>query len=56
MDWLESIAKDDVGDFSENIEYYAKAVYWYVPKGLCIKCTSVLLECNGLSVLVNHTQ
>ncbi|XP_077325299.1 nuclear pore complex protein Nup107 [Lithobates pipiens] len=28
VDWLESIAKDDVGDFSENIEYYAKAVYW----------------------------
>ncbi|XP_068132812.1 nuclear pore complex protein Nup107 isoform X2 [Hyperolius riggenbachi] len=28
VDWLESIAKDDVEDFSENIEYYAKAVYW----------------------------
>ncbi|KAM4036684.1 nuclear pore complex protein Nup107 [Anomaloglossus baeobatrachus] len=28
VDWLESIAKDGVGDFSENIEYYAKAVYW----------------------------
>ncbi|KAM9311684.1 nuclear pore complex protein Nup107 [Gastrophryne carolinensis] len=28
VDWLESIAKDEVGDFSENIEYYAKAVYW----------------------------
>lgn len=28
VDWLESIAKDDVGDFSENIEFYAKAVYW----------------------------
>ncbi|XP_075065599.1 nuclear pore complex protein Nup107 [Mixophyes fleayi] len=28
VDWLESIAKDDVGEFSENIEFYAKAVYW----------------------------
>ncbi|KAM5171329.1 nuclear pore complex protein Nup107 isoform 1-T1 [Mantella aurantiaca] len=28
VDWLESIAKDEVGDFSENIEYYSKAVYW----------------------------
>ncbi|CAH2277846.1 nuclear pore complex Nup107 isoform X1 [Pelobates cultripes] len=28
VDWLESIAKDDVGDFSEKIEFYAKSVYW----------------------------
>ncbi|XP_067110338.1 nuclear pore complex protein Nup107 [Osmerus mordax] len=28
VDWLESIAKDDIGDFSDNIEYYAKSVYW----------------------------
>uniref|UniRef100_A0A8C5R1U3 Nuclear pore complex protein n=1 Tax=Leptobrachium leishanense TaxID=445787 RepID=A0A8C5R1U3_9ANUR len=28
VDWLESMAKDDVGDFSENIEFYAKSVYW----------------------------
>uniref|UniRef100_A0A8D0G5Q5 Nuclear pore complex protein n=1 Tax=Sphenodon punctatus TaxID=8508 RepID=A0A8D0G5Q5_SPHPU len=28
VDWLESIAKDDVGDFSDNIEFYAKSVYW----------------------------
>ncbi|XP_051547167.1 nuclear pore complex protein Nup107 [Myxocyprinus asiaticus] len=28
VDWLESIAKDEVGDFSDNIEYYAKSVYW----------------------------
>ncbi|XP_035384615.1 nuclear pore complex protein Nup107 [Electrophorus electricus] len=28
VDWLESIAKDDIGDFSDNIEYYAKTVYW----------------------------
>ncbi|CAB1330938.1 unnamed protein product, partial [Coregonus sp. 'balchen'] len=24
VDWLESIAKDEIGDFSDNIEYYAK--------------------------------
>ncbi|KAM4747248.1 nuclear pore complex protein Nup107 [Rhinophrynus dorsalis] len=28
VDWLESIAKDEVGDFSDKIEYYAKSVYW----------------------------
>uniref|UniRef100_A0A6I8N2M0 Nuclear pore complex protein n=1 Tax=Ornithorhynchus anatinus TaxID=9258 RepID=A0A6I8N2M0_ORNAN len=28
VDWLESIAKDDIGDFSGNIEFYAKTVYW----------------------------
>ncbi|XP_056604579.1 nuclear pore complex protein Nup107 [Triplophysa dalaica] len=28
VDWLESIAKDEMGDFSDNIEYYAKSVYW----------------------------
>ncbi|XP_033017626.1 nuclear pore complex protein Nup107 isoform X2 [Lacerta agilis] len=28
VDWLESIAKDEVGDFSDNIEFYAKSVYW----------------------------
>ncbi|KAM4615405.1 nuclear pore complex protein Nup107 [Polymixia lowei] len=28
VDWLESIAKDQMGDFSDNIEYYAKNVYW----------------------------
>ncbi|KAM3843222.1 nuclear pore complex protein Nup107 [Diretmus argenteus] len=28
VDWLESIAKDKIGDFSDNIEYYAKNVYW----------------------------
>ncbi|XP_015261194.1 PREDICTED: nuclear pore complex protein Nup107 [Gekko japonicus] len=28
VDWLESIAKDDIGDFSDNIEFYAKSVYW----------------------------
>ncbi|XP_069485822.1 nuclear pore complex protein Nup107 isoform X2 [Ambystoma mexicanum] len=28
VDWLESIAKDGVGDFSDNIEFYAKSVYW----------------------------
>ncbi|XP_056132105.1 nuclear pore complex protein Nup107 [Lampris incognitus] len=28
VDWLESIAKDQIGDFSDNIEYYAKNVYW----------------------------
>ncbi|XP_064417789.1 nuclear pore complex protein Nup107 isoform X1 [Latimeria chalumnae] len=28
VDWLESIAKDAVGDFSDNIEFYAKSVYW----------------------------
>uniref|UniRef100_A0A674A526 Nuclear pore complex protein n=1 Tax=Salmo trutta TaxID=8032 RepID=A0A674A526_SALTR len=27
VDWLESIAKDEIGDFSDNIEYYAKSVY-----------------------------
>uniref|UniRef100_UPI003AAFFE6B nuclear pore complex protein Nup107-like n=1 Tax=Centroberyx gerrardi TaxID=166262 RepID=UPI003AAFFE6B len=26
VDWLESIAKDQIGDFSDNIEYYAKNV------------------------------
>uniref|UniRef100_A0AAY4EK81 Nuclear pore complex protein n=1 Tax=Denticeps clupeoides TaxID=299321 RepID=A0AAY4EK81_9TELE len=25
VDWLESIAKDEIGDFSDNIEYYAKS-------------------------------
>ncbi|XP_043964210.1 nuclear pore complex protein Nup107 [Gambusia affinis] len=28
VDWLESIAKDQIGDFSDNIEYYAKNVCW----------------------------
>uniref|UniRef100_A0A8C5TXG4 Nuclear pore complex protein n=1 Tax=Malurus cyaneus samueli TaxID=2593467 RepID=A0A8C5TXG4_9PASS len=28
VDWLESIAKDEIGDFSDNIEFYAKTVYW----------------------------
>ncbi|XP_077400650.1 nuclear pore complex protein Nup107 isoform X2 [Vanacampus margaritifer] len=28
VDWLESIAKDQMGDFSDNIEYYAKSVCW----------------------------
>jgi nuclear pore complex protein Nup107 len=28
VDWLESLAKDEIGDFSENIEFYAKSVYW----------------------------
>ncbi|XP_013888337.1 nuclear pore complex protein Nup107 [Austrofundulus limnaeus] len=28
IDWLESIAKDQMGDFSDNIEYYAKNVCW----------------------------
>ncbi|KAI7814100.1 nuclear pore complex protein Nup107 [Triplophysa rosa] len=28
VDWLESIAKDEMGDFSDNIEYYAKSEYW----------------------------
>ncbi|KAG7320613.1 hypothetical protein KOW79_016466 [Hemibagrus wyckioides] len=28
VDWLESITKDEIGDFSDNIEYYAKSVYW----------------------------
>uniref|UniRef100_A0A3B5LW09 Nuclear pore complex protein n=1 Tax=Xiphophorus couchianus TaxID=32473 RepID=A0A3B5LW09_9TELE len=27
VDWLESIAKDQIGDFSDNIEYYAKNVW-----------------------------
>lgn len=30
VDWLESIAKDEIGDFSDNIEFYAKTVYWWV--------------------------
>lgn len=28
VDWLESIAKDQIGVFSDNIEYYAKNVCW----------------------------
>lgn len=28
VDWLESIAKDEISDFSDNIEYYAKSVCW----------------------------
>ncbi|CAK6980403.1 nuclear pore complex protein Nup107 [Scomber scombrus] len=28
VDWLESIARDQVGVFSDNIEYYAKNVCW----------------------------
>ncbi|KAG7454659.1 hypothetical protein MATL_G00262070 [Megalops atlanticus] len=28
VDWLESIAKDEVGDFADNIEFHAKSVYW----------------------------
>lgn len=28
VDWLESIAKDEIGDFSDNIEFYARSVYW----------------------------
>ncbi|KAM9705159.1 nuclear pore complex protein Nup107 [Menidia menidia] len=28
VDWLESIARDQIGDFSDNIEYYAKNVCW----------------------------
>ncbi|XP_061523794.1 nuclear pore complex protein Nup107 isoform X1 [Phycodurus eques] len=28
VDWLENIAKDQMGDFSDNIEYYAKNVCW----------------------------
>uniref|UniRef100_A0A4W6C3Q8 Nuclear pore complex protein n=1 Tax=Lates calcarifer TaxID=8187 RepID=A0A4W6C3Q8_LATCA len=28
VDWLECIAKDQIGDFSDNIEYYAKNVCW----------------------------
>ena len=28
VDWLESIAKDEIGNFSDNIEFYAKSVYW----------------------------
>lgn len=31
VDWLESIAKDQIGDFSDNIEYYAKNVCWWAP-------------------------
>uniref|UniRef100_A0A674A361 Nuclear pore complex protein n=1 Tax=Salmo trutta TaxID=8032 RepID=A0A674A361_SALTR len=26
--YIISIAKDEIGDFSDNIEYYAKSVYW----------------------------
>ncbi|KAA0721130.1 Nuclear pore complex protein [Triplophysa tibetana] len=28
VDWLESIAKDKIEDFSDNIEYYTKSEYW----------------------------
>ncbi|XP_029016578.1 nuclear pore complex protein Nup107 isoform X2 [Betta splendens] len=28
VDWLENIAKDQIRDFSDNIEYYAKNVCW----------------------------
>uniref|UniRef100_A0A8C2VLJ3 Nuclear pore complex protein n=1 Tax=Chinchilla lanigera TaxID=34839 RepID=A0A8C2VLJ3_CHILA len=28
VDWLESIAKEEIGDFPDNIEFYAKSVYW----------------------------
>ncbi|KAK5849388.1 hypothetical protein PBY51_009034 [Eleginops maclovinus] len=28
VDWLESIAKDQIGNFADNIEYYAKNVCW----------------------------
>ncbi|XP_061085410.1 nuclear pore complex protein Nup107 [Conger conger] len=28
VDWLESIAKDDIGDFSDNIEFHSKSVCW----------------------------
>ncbi|XP_068162736.1 nuclear pore complex protein Nup107 isoform X2 [Antennarius striatus] len=28
VDWLESIAQDQIGGFSDNIEYYAKDVCW----------------------------
>ncbi|XP_061839572.1 nuclear pore complex protein Nup107 [Nerophis lumbriciformis] len=28
VDWLESIAKDQIGAFSDNIEFYAKNVCW----------------------------
>lgn len=28
VDWLESISKDQIGDFSDNIEFYAKNVCW----------------------------
>ncbi|RXM36514.1 Nuclear pore complex protein Nup107 [Acipenser ruthenus] len=28
VDWLETIAKDEIGDFSDNIEFYAKSVHW----------------------------
>ncbi|XP_035258434.1 nuclear pore complex protein Nup107 [Anguilla anguilla] len=28
VDWLESIAKDEIGDFSDNIEFHSKSVCW----------------------------
>ncbi|XP_037099637.1 nuclear pore complex protein Nup107 [Syngnathus acus] len=28
VDWLESIAQDQMADFSDNIEYYSKSVCW----------------------------
>lgn len=30
VDWLESISKDQIRDFSDNIEYYAQNVCWWV--------------------------
>ncbi|KAJ8245281.1 hypothetical protein GJAV_G00269060 [Gymnothorax javanicus] len=28
VDWLESIAKDEIGDFADNIEFHSKSVCW----------------------------
>uniref|UniRef100_A0A671Y942 Nuclear pore complex protein n=1 Tax=Sparus aurata TaxID=8175 RepID=A0A671Y942_SPAAU len=36
VDWLESIAKDQIGDFSDNIEYYAKNVYRKTTVCVCV--------------------
>uniref|UniRef100_A0A8D0CWY0 Nuclear pore complex protein n=1 Tax=Sander lucioperca TaxID=283035 RepID=A0A8D0CWY0_SANLU len=43
VDWLESIAKDKIGDFSDNIEYYAKNVCWHSSSRTSLMCVCVRL-------------
>lgn len=54
VDWLESIAKDEIGDFSDNIEFYAKSVYWWVQISLIVYMlpSSVRFTCTDTESLL----
>uniref|UniRef100_A0A3Q3ISI2 Nuclear pore complex protein n=1 Tax=Monopterus albus TaxID=43700 RepID=A0A3Q3ISI2_MONAL len=50
VDWLESIAKDQIGDFSDNIEYYAKNTFYHNNNHILLPSVFEYIVCVNVCV------